>query len=333
MKNVIKILVVDDEKNVCDSVSKVLIRRGYKVDFSLNAEDAVGRIEKIPYHLIILDIMMPRINGVDLLKTINQQYRECNVIMITGYASIRTAVETTQLGALAYISKPFTPEELLDAVERAMKEKPRSIEFCEKGRLDCKKFVKSGPCKDECLLRKGAKGAGKKAKAGGLNGKIDVDIPYDFDEVEQATSGTYAQTLSRSDMPIIGWQRYYERNNKVLIVDDEVAVCNSIRKVLSRKNYEIDNATSGNEAMSKLSGKKYALVLLDLRLPDVSGMELLKQIRSKWPEAEVVIITGYASIDTAVESTQLGAVNYIAKPFTPEELSNTVDYAMAWKAA
>lgn len=331
MKMLAKILVVDDQESVCTSVSKILVRKGFKVDYSLDAEDALERIGQVPYHLIILDIMMPKINGIDLLRTVRQQYRECNVIMITGYASIKTAVESTQIGALAYIAKPFTADELLSVVESALREKPRSEAFCEMGRMDCKKFVKSGPCKDECLIRE--KGRLPKEEFEEEEAKMDVDMPFEFDEVEEATSGIYQLTMSRSDIPIIGWRRYYEKSNRVLVVDDEVVVCNSIRKILSKGEYEVDYATNAEEAEDRLSKQKYGLVLLDLRLPTIPGMELLRKIRSEWPETKVIIITGYGSIESAVEATRLGAVDYIAKPFTPEELSKTVDVAMERKAA
>lgn len=332
-----KILVVDDERNICDSVSKILSRKGYAVDYSLDVEHAIEKIEEVPYHLVILDIMMPKINGMELLKTIRTRHRECNVIMITGYASIKTAVESTQNGALDYIPKPFTPEELLRVVERVLSENPRSEAFCEKGRMTCKKFVKTGPCEELCPIREK-----KKTKAevevdvqsvkGVRYGVMDVDLPFDYDEVASATSDMYAKTLSRSDIPIIGWQKYYEKNNNVLVVDDEVVVCNSVRKVLEGAGYAVDEAHTSDEAVRKLGEKKYALALVDLKLPTIGGIALLKQIKESWPGVRAVIITGYASIGSAVETTKLGALAYIAKPFTPYELSDTVRNAMSQAA-
>lgn len=335
MNNAIKILVVDDEQGVCESVSKVLTRKGYNVESSTMPEEALARIEAVPYHLIILDIMMPKVSGVDFLKSVRQKHRECNVIMITGYASIKSAVETTQEGSLAYISKPFTPDELLEAVERVISENPRSPAFCEMGRLECKKFAKTGPCKDVCAIRRRAEKEGKSIEAAAKEETepIDVDMPFDFDEVELATSPMYARTVSRSDIPIIGWQRYYEKNNEVLVVDDEMVVCNSIRKILDKRDLRVDYATTIQSAIEALKAKKYALVFLDIKLPDGSGMELLKKIRSDSSGTKVIIVTGYASIDNAVEATRLGALNYVSKPFTPEELYAAADSAVGQMAA
>lgn len=333
--NNIKVLVVDDQQSICESVAKVLARKGYSVDCSVDPEEALSKIEAVPYYLVILDIMMPKIGGVDFLKTVRQKYRECNVIMITGYASIRSAVETTQFGALAYLAKPFTPEELLDVVEKVIKENPRPAAFCEMGRFECKKFLKAGPCKDECAIKKKAKKEGRPIDVVAREEMepIDVDMPFDFDEVEKATSPMYALTASRSDIPIIGWQRYYEKNNRILVVDDEMVVCNSIRKILDKRDYKVDYATTLEAASDNLKDKRYALVLLDIKLPDGSGMGLLKKIRSEYPETKVVIVTGYASIDNAVEATRLGAVNYLPKPFTPEELCTATDSAIGQQLA
>lgn len=330
-----KILVVDDQESICTSASKILLRKGYRVDCSLDAEEALERIKIVPYHIIILDIMMPKINGMDLLKTIRQRYRECNVIMITGYASIKTAVESTQLGSLAYIAKPFTPQELLEAVENVLREKPRPDSFCAMGRMECKLFGKRGPCKDVCIIREkgGERNRWSSAELAETKVDIDVDMPFDFDEVEEATSDISALTMSRSDIPILGWRKYYEKSNRVLVVDDEVVICNSIRKILSQKDYDVDYATNADDAVGLLSKQRYGLVLLDLRLPNVSGMELLKRIRSEWPDVKAVVVTGYASLESAVEATRLGATNYIAKPFTPDELRKTVDVAMGREAA
>lgn len=335
MTTLARILVVDDQESVCTSASKILLRKGYRVDCSLDAEEALERIKGVPYHIIILDIMMPKINGIDLLRTIRQRHRECNVIMITGYASIKTAVESTQLGSLAYIAKPFTPQELLEAVEQVLRENPRPDSFCEKGRMECRLFPKKGPCKDECVIKtKGGKRDDLSAdELAAARVNIDVDMPFDFDEVEEATSDISALTMSRSDIPILGWRKYYERSDRILVVDDEVVICNSIRKILAQKEYDVDSATSADEAAGLLSQQRYGLVLLDLRLPNASGMELLRRIRSEWPDVKVVVVTGYASLESAVEATRLGATNYIAKPFTPDELRTAVDAAMGRQAA
>jgi len=91
--------------------------------------------------------------------------------------------------------------------------------------------------------------------------------------------------------------------------------------------YSIDQAMTREEAFQRIEGKGYRLVLLDLRIPGVKGLELLETIRARMPEAKVIIITGYASIETAVESARLGAVDYLPKPFTPDEIRKVTENA------
>jgi CheY-like chemotaxis protein len=112
-----------------------------------------------------------------------------------------------------------------------------------------------------------------------------------------------------------------------------VAVNNNVRKILKKKGYRVDQATSKAEALEKIDQRDYRLVLLDLKMPGVKGLELLEAIRNVQPQARVIIITGYASIETAVQTARMGAVDYIPKPFTPDEIRSATENAIrlaAW---
>ena len=102
---------------------------------------------------------------------------------------------------------------------------------------------------------------------------------------------------------------------------------NNIRKILVKKGYSVDQAFTKSEALEKIKEGFYKLVLLDLRIPGVNGLELLEAVRNNLPESKVVIVTGYASIETAVESARMGAVDNLAKPFTPDEIRNVTEQA------
>ena len=114
----------------------------------------------------------------------------------------------------------------------------------------------------------------------------------------------------------------------ILVVDDEPAVNNNIRKILAKKGYEVDQALTKEEALEKINQRYYRVVLLDLKMPGVKGLELLKAIKEKRPDTMVIIITGYASIETAVETARLGAIDYLAKPFTPAEIREVTEKAL-----
>lgn len=116
---------------------------------------------------------------------------------------------------------------------------------------------------------------------------------------------------------------------KVLVIDDEEIVRISCRRALSPEGYEVSQAQNGIEGLQMLEKERYDLVLTDLKMPDMDGIEVLRIIRKKWPEVQVIIITGYQTVDTAVKSIKLGAFDYIEKPFTPDALVSAVTNAMA----
>lgn len=551
-----KILVVDDEKGICENVHKILAKKNYEVTQALSAQEALEKMAKESFSLLISDIVMPQKNGLELLKLVKEQWPLTKVIIMTAYASTDTAVKAIRLGALDYLPKPFTPKEVRDTVEKALsgelreapvseKERkaievidldipfdrqevakaageeyadmlgpsdmpvveipsPETLEYyCKVGQKVCDIYRKLGnTCKaglktESCpQAKKGAKAKkeGKSEKAlepkklvgidqpfsyeevasvtgpeylmnlqsdgiafvpyeelkknmTAMMGKrkqvIDVDIPFARDEVAKQAGESYADTLGPSDMPSVSapapetlefyckvglkvcdiykklgntckaglkssecpqmkgkkksagaksevpdvrkwigpdmpfsyeevvahtgpeFVKYLEHEgvtllpyeelkqrvsgllkkeaprkavvhelsrkaaeHDVLVIDDEAAVNNNIRKILSKKGFSVDQAMTKEEAIQKIEAKAYRLALLDLKIPGVQGLELLHAIREKSPETLVIIITGYASIETAKESARLGAVDYLPKPFTPDEIRKVTENAI-----
>jgi DNA-binding NtrC family response regulator len=118
---------------------------------------------------------------------------------------------------------------------------------------------------------------------------------------------------------------------KILVIDDEGIVRTSCSRALSPEGYEVASAKNGSEALKLLEGGEFDIVLTDLKMPDMDGIEILRKVKEKWPETEVIIITGYQTVDTAVKSIKLGAFDYIEKPFTPDTLIAAVTNALAHK--
>jgi CheY-like chemotaxis protein/glycine cleavage system H lipoate-binding protein len=112
-----------------------------------------------------------------------------------------------------------------------------------------------------------------------------------------------------------------------LVVDDEQIVLDSVRKHLRKDNYTIHTVMSGGEALDLITHTPVDIVLTDLMMPEMNGLELMKEIKSKLPQVPVIMITGYATINTALQATQLGAFDYIAKPFTRSELMAVIQRA------
>ncbi len=120
-------------------------------------------------------------------------------------------------------------------------------------------------------------------------------------------------------------------NPKILVVDDEMVVCESCKRILEEDGYEVDIALNGMEAFEKMKTNSFDILITDLKMPGINGMEVLKTSRREYPETIVIMITGFSTVETAVEAMKLGAFDYIPKPFTPDEVSIVVKKAIEKK--
>jgi len=495
METTPRIIVVDDEKRICSNVEKILKKNNYEVVHAMSADEALEKMATESFSLLISDIVMPGKNGLELLKLVKQQWPLTKAVMMTAYASTDTAMKAIRMGALDYIPKPFTPDELRNTVDNALtgklteapttpKEKeyievidldmpfdadevaavtgeayakalgpsdmpvieikaPEPLEgFCEMGNMVCDIFkklgatCKAGTKKQACPQLAKKKGKTKKKAARDVKQLIGIDQPFDYEEVAAVTGPQYVQSLQNDGVAYVPYEElkknmapmlqkknidvdatckagtkkqacpqlakkkraakskqridtrkligadqpfayeevaavtgpeYVEHliydgtvqvpyetvkqnvarmmkatpapaddvieypaesaTKNILVVDDEVAVNNNIRKILNKKGYQVDQAVTKEEALASIEAHSYKLILLDLKIPGVSGLELLQTIRAKNPETKVIMITGYASIETAVEAARMGAVDYLPKPFTPDEIRQATDQA------
>jgi DNA-binding response OmpR family regulator len=409
MKTTARIMVVDDEKQICQNVEKILSKGDYEVSYATSAKEALDKMAKEAFSLLISDVIMPGMNGLELLKLVKDQWPLTKVVMITAYATTDTAVKAVKLGALDYIPKPFTPDELRATVERALEGKlveasvtekereaidvidvdvpfdrdevakyagedyaemvgpsdmpmPAMEFFCEVGArvcLDvfkklghtCKKGLKTGKCPQE------EKKVAAKGKAFDAKTLIGIDYPFNYEEVVSITGPEYVRNLHSDGISFVPYdelksyeelrqevaRRVEKEEEKVipireevmrepdaksiLVIDDEVGITNNIRKILSNEGYHVDQAITKDEAYQRIEDRAYNLVLLDLKISGVKGLELLKAVRDKGPNTPVIIITGYGSIETAVESAKMGIVDYLNKPFTPDQIRDATERA------
>ena len=401
-----KILVVDDEKQICKNVEKILSKNNYEIVQATSAKEAMEKMAQDSFSLLISDIVMPEMNGLELLKLVKKEWPLTKAVMMTAYASTETAVKAIRLGALDYLTKPFTPDELRTTVDQALigelieaatTEKEREIidldipfdpeevakytgedyvdklgpsdmpiveaapetleNYCELGAMLCDIFAKlENTCKGgvktgECPQLKAKKKKAAKAKKGFDSATlIGIDHPFNYEEVISITGPEYVHNLHHEGYAFLPYEELKQNVARlmeteperpavvreivqeaplaeILVIDDEVTVNNNIRKILSKKGYTVDQAFTKNEALEKIEQQAYSLVLLDLKIPDVKDLELLKDIRDRRPETMVIIITGYASIETAVESSRMGVIDYLPKPFTPDEVRNAAERA------
>ena len=111
----------------------------------------------------------------------------------------------------------------------------------------------------------------------------------------------------------------------ILVVDDEKNIRTTLVKCLAADGFEIDLAVNGEEALIQLSQAKYDLVLLDIKMPGLNGMEVLKKMRDKGINVSVIMMTAYGTVERAVEAMKLGAIDFISKPFSPDEIRGIVN--------
>lgn len=118
---------------------------------------------------------------------------------------------------------------------------------------------------------------------------------------------------------------------RILIVDDEEIVRLSHVRVLAGPHCEVAAVYNGDAALREMSRQPFDVVLLDLRMPGMDGMSVLKAIKQQWPDSEVVVITGYPTLESAKEAIRLGAYDYVAKPADPEDVIRVASGAMRQK--
>jgi len=117
-----KILVVDDEDALRTVLSGELVSEGYDVRTAADGDDAISNLQKESFDLVLLDIKMPRMNGFEVLKFVKEKYPGTKVVMLTGFADLKNAIESKKLGAEDFVSKPYDLVDLLTTIERVLSE-------------------------------------------------------------------------------------------------------------------------------------------------------------------------------------------------------------------
>jgi FixJ family two-component response regulator len=118
------------------------------------------------------------------------------------------------------------------------------------------------------------------------------------------------------------------KTKKILVIDDERIVTDSVTKILEAENFEVEVAATGRQGVDLALQKEHALVLTDLRMPDIGGMRVLRDIKRARPALPVIMITGFATVRSAVQAMKLGAAEFLEKPFAPDDLVRTVRKAL-----
>ncbi|MGB3221494.1 MAG: response regulator [Desulforhopalus sp.] len=122
-------------------------------------------------------------------------------------------------------------------------------------------------------------------------------------------------------------------NPRILIIDDEARIRDACTLVLSDKGFDVSAAPDGEEGLQMIKEKHYDIVLVDLMMPNISGFDVLSEVRSNHPDTVVIVITGYATLEHSIEAMKKGAFDFIPKPFTPDQLRAVVDKSLRYTSA
>jgi CheY-like chemotaxis protein/glycine cleavage system H lipoate-binding protein len=114
----------------------------------------------------------------------------------------------------------------------------------------------------------------------------------------------------------------------VLVVDDEEIVCKSCRKILNQAGHNVQTALNGREALKRVEEDKYDVLIADWKMPEIDGMEVLRIVKKNHPDIVVIMITGYPTVESAVQAMRLGVSNYVPKPIHPDQLTQALRKAL-----
>lgn len=250
----IKLLMVDDEEEFLTSSTQALGRRGIDVMMAFDGAMALKMIKEHKFEVIVLDVKMPGMDGIEVFHRIQTERPGLPVILLTGHGSIPQAFETSKEGVFDYLAKPCEIDALAKVIKDAVAQTRNQTE------------------KTSAIV-----------------------------------------TTSKSGEQI-----------QVLIVDDEVELLESLKNVLQRREMEVTTAQSGEEALKLMKKSLIEVVVLDIKMPGMDGIEVLQIIRKEFPNVMVVLLTGHPTVDTAMTGMKRGAFDYVMKPPDVDELIDTI---------
>jgi CheY-like chemotaxis protein len=293
------ILVVEDDAQLAGLVSETLEREGYQVLLAADGDAAfrlfLERGETID--VLLVDVMLPRINGLDLTILVQGQWPGTKIILCSGQLS---SAELAQTG-VAYLPKPYTGEDLLQTLDRLVPRPPSR--------------------KADLRQPKGVRGTVPSPP---------LTIPAGGDVAESFSTTRQPQSVSSTIT-----KRSGEKRPSILIVDDEPEVARLLRDFLTRQGYALKFAATGGEALALIQKQAPDLLLMDLAMPGVNGVEMLRRLKRLHPAGlpfGVIILTGTAGEPLFEEARSLGVSDILLKPLDPALLDAAIKLQLNQKS-
>jgi len=264
-----KILVIDDEKAIIDGLFKMLSSWGYQVKTAMRGLNGIGYLQSEQFDLVVVDLKMPDINGIELLKRIKEISPEIKIIVLSGSLGEVNFAELNELNIFKLLEKPISRKDIQASIQEAL-----------------------GVSKSDAEIK-----SEKKAI------DFDVDIPIKKD----------------SDI------KFFSKGN-ILVVDDNESLAITIKNILSFKNYNVTIASDGEIALEKIKSQKFNLILMDINMPKMNGIEAVKRMKAINPDLFIVMMTGEASDEEIEKAIKEGGYAVLRKPFSPERLLKSISW-------
>jgi DNA-binding NtrC family response regulator len=260
----IRVLLVDDEEAYVKTLAERMEMRDVESQVALSGEEALKILDEgDPPDVMVLDLRMPGLQGLEVLERVKKDFPHIEVIILTGHGGEEEEKEAERLGAFHYLQKPADTSLILRTVRSAwQKSVQAAVDFVKDSRQE-----------------------------------------FDRPEVEE---GPQAESL------------------KVLLVDDEEDFVRTMAERMEMRDLGSDVALDGETALEMLDEEIPDVMVLDLRMPGIGGMEVLRRVKKTYPQVQVIIMTGHGSDDEEAEARSLGAYDYLRKPVDITHLMETI---------
>ena len=284
----IRVLLVDDEEDYVRTMAERMDMRDLQSTVALSGEEALNLLETDPPDVIVLDLRMPGMQGMEVLERVKRDHPHIQVIVLTGHGGEKEEKEARRLGAFEYVQKPADLGTLVGTIQGAWK---RSIEAA-------KEFIKEQ-----------GEGFDRTMTAAAL---AEGGLPDDARDVLDKAHGLARK--ARGEEPGAGGAL------KILLVDDEEDYVRTMAERLEMRDLGSDVALTGEDALSMLEEDLPDVMVLDLKMPGMGGLEVLEAVKGKYPTVQVIILTGHGSEKEEAIALRLGAFAYLQKPVDIQDL-------------
>lgn len=347
-----RILVVDDDYASRLMLQKALEQNGYQVSLASNGQDALQMLRKEPFDMVLTDLIMQGLSGLDLLGQVKELESDIATMLLTGHASIETAIQAVRLGASDYMLKPINLEELKIRVKRAFErqelerrlyEAERKLTYnatiattnheinqpltviisaIDMVRMEIQKLNINNPRLFnylQLMQKSSMRIANILRKLREINTPKIQDVPLGMKMID-----------IQADEPVLSSES--GTRSYILVIEDEENLRQIMQSVLDEAGYKVILAETAHEGIDLYEADKHLieLVVLDFNLPDADGLEVLGRLQKLDRQVKVLLTSGFNVDDSVETALERGALEFMRKPFNRQQILEAVHKAFSF---